>query len=456
MRGRTFKKCSVHGVVFESSSESRFQSDSVRQYLADEMDGRLQDFFLLLAVCHTLIIATPTDQNEGENEGESASAGGEEGRDDGREGLHSLYQGESPDELALCMGASDVGYTFSKRGRKTVEVTVAGESTPRVYEVLAVNAFSSKRKRMSVVVRTPSGSIEVLCKGADNVMADRAATAPPSLEEHLHAFACEGLRTLVMGKREVSASEWSQWSAEHAQASIALNGRAERLSALAEAIERDLDIIGASAIEDKLQENVPGTIADLHQAGIKLWVLTGDKVETAINIGFSANVLTGAMTLHRLELSDNQDFSASQRTEDIANKLQHLHDTLHRTSRESKRPGSPSPQLQGAGNALVLTGPALALILSDEGTRQRLLEVGVQCAVVVACRVSPAQKAELVKLVQRGVKPRPVTLAIGDGANDVPMLQQAQVRRWEGCSVRLCRGMVGVHMRMPVQRNKCE
>ena len=428
MRCRTFKKCSVDGVVFESSSDSRFDSDSVRQYLADELDGQLQDFFLIMAVCHTLIIATPTDKSEGKSESEAAGTSGGES-DGGHQGLHSLYQGESPDELALCMGASEVGYTFSKRGRKTIEVTVAGEPTPRVYEVLAVNAFSSKRKRMSVVVRTPFGSIELLCKGADNVMTDRAVTTPPSLEKHLHAFACEGLRTLVMGKRVVSSSEWAQWSAEHMQASIALNGRAERLSALAEAIERDFDIIGASAIEDKLQESVPRTIADLHQAGIKLWVLTGDKVETAINIGFSANVLTGAMILHKLEISDSQDFPPSQRTEDIADKLQHLHDTLHRNTlgQKSTTRAPLSHQLQEAGNALVLTGPALTLILSDQGMRQQLLEVGVQCAVVMACRVSPAQKAELVKLVQRGLKPRPVTLAIGDGANDVPMLQQAQV-----------------------------
>ena len=388
----------------------------------DMQDGQLDDFFLVLAVCHTIIVT------------QSGGAGGEPRRED--------YQGESPDELALVFGACDAGFTFLNRAQNTVHVTISRngeEKEHKQFEILAINQFSSLRKRMSVVVRTPSGSIELLCKGADNVMHQISAHPSNQLAEHLREFACEGLRTLVMGKRVLAPEEWQRWSSQLKQANLALQGRKEQLFALAAEIERDLDILGATAIEDKLQEDVPSTIADLGAAGIKLWVLTGDKLETAVSIGFSANVLNQSMTIHQIDLKDT-DSPINEQFKDVSSQIQTLHERLCPQNGSTRSDGAAAASEGdeeatdddgGGTHALVITGPALSYILNSQVLKQTLLDVGIKCAVVLACRTSPAQKALLVKLVQLGVKPRPVTLAIGDGANDVPMLQQAQVWcRW--------------------------
>lgn len=409
---RKFNKCSINGKTYSAASP---------ELIEDMRTGVLDNFFMLLSVCHTVIIA----QANAEEEKDIPDA--------------SAYQAESPDELALVLGARDTGFIFANRQQDTVSVAIdRGDGDKQIvqYEVLAVNQFSSLRKRMSCVVRTPSGSIELLCKGADNIIRERSVAFEQSLVEHLHEFACEGLRTLVMGKRTIPPEEWDQWSAEHADANLALEGRKERLFKLAAEIERDLEIVGASAIEDRLQEDVPNTISDMHAAGIKLWVLTGDKLETAISIGFSANVLNQSMTIHQVNIND-PDGDTSTQYQDISEQMQKLKvgvcgsddgapspDAL---ASEEKKDDAAEHQSGSTVHALVITGPALSFILNSQVLKEILLNVGIRCSVVLACRVSPAQKALLVQLVQLGVRPRPVTLAIGDGANDVPMIQQAQV-----------------------------
>ena len=408
---RKFNKCSINGKTYSAGSPELMQ---------DMRDGKLDNFFILLGVCHTVIIA---QANAEEKQIPDVSA----------------YQAESPDELALVLGARDTGFIFSRRQQNTVRVSInRGEGDMEVveYEVLAVNQFSSLRKRMSMVVRTPSGAVELLCKGADNIIRERSLHFESDLIDHLKQFACEGLRTLVMGKRTIPAEEWAKWSAELNEANLALEGRKERLSELAAEIEKGLEIIGASAIEDKLQEDVPRTISDLHAAGIKLWVLTGDKLETAISIGFSANVLNQSMTIHQVKIND-PDGDKSAQYQDISDQMQELKarvcdpgdgaPTPSAPASEEKNHAAPEQQSGSTVHALVITGPALSFILSSQVLKEILLNVGIRCSVVLACRVSPAQKALLVQLVQLGVKPRPVTLAIGDGANDVPMIQQAQV-----------------------------
>ena len=228
------------------------------------------------------------------------------------------------------------------------------------WTILAVNKFDSTRKRMSILLRSPPemGSAPILfCKGADSAMLDpeiraganntlysvieddldddgdncgNRATASHStiignttigsdfnmattlgMESHLGEFASEGLRTLVLGVRFLTDDECNAWLETHAAATTAMKGRAEKLTAAAAEIERELHIVGATAIEDKLQVGVPATIANLGQAGIKLWVLTGDKRETAIEIGYSTKVLTPSM--HLTQIADRgTDFVRAQ------------------------------------------------------------------------------------------------------------------------------------------------
>ena len=204
------------------------------------------------------------------------------------------------------------------------------------WSVLAVNKFDSTRKRMSILLRSPPefGSCAVLlCKGADSAMLDPEVTASSQtlfkesndpredsewemakmlgIEAHLGEFASEGLRTLVLGVRFLTDEQCNEWVSEYTTAATAITGRNEKLTKVAFAIERDLHIVGATAIEDKLQVNVPDTISQLEKAGIKLWVLTGDKRETAVEIGYSTKVLTPRM--HLTQMADHgEEFVRAQ------------------------------------------------------------------------------------------------------------------------------------------------
>ena len=127
-------------------------------------------------------------------------------------------------------------------------------------------------------------------------------------------YATEGLRTLCIACRDVSDAEYRQWSAIYDRAAQTINGRGEALDNAAELIEKEMFLLGATAIEDKLQDGVPDTIHTLQMAGIKVWVLTGDRQETAINIGMSCRLISESMNLVRNTLSGSErpDLSRQQ------------------------------------------------------------------------------------------------------------------------------------------------
>lgn len=154
---------------------------------------------------------------------------------------------------------------------------------------------------MSVIVGCPDNSVKVFVKGADNSMfavTDKSinSVVVRDTETHLHNYSSLGLRTLVVGMRELSGPDFERWQAAYEKANSALLGRASLLRSVATSIENNLSLLGASGIEDKLQQGVPEAIEALRQAGIKVWVLTGDKQETAISIGYSCKLLTSQMT----------------------------------------------------------------------------------------------------------------------------------------------------------------
>lgn len=239
-------------------------------------NGALIDEFLtLLAVCHT-VIPEHDELNPGK----------------------VIYQASSPDEAALVDGASSLGYLFHTRKPKSVTISVSG--VDKEYEVLCVNEFNSTRKRMSVLTRTPDGKIKLMIKGADTVIYERlkgGCTYKEKTSEHLEEYANEGLRTLVLAYRDVPQDEYEAWYKVFVQASAEINNRQDHLDKAAEMIEHDLVLLGATAIEDKLQDGVPDTIHTLMEGGCKIWVLTGDRQETAINIGFSCKLITSDMIM---------------------------------------------------------------------------------------------------------------------------------------------------------------
>jgi len=387
------------------------------------------------------------------------------------------YQAESPDEGALVEGAAVAGYILCGRTEHTIcGTTPASGGRRRVWQILATNEFDNDRKRMSIFVREMEennyeprdskelsksshrlrGRIMLLCKGADNSMFSRAAQSSDDLDDlhkTLDTFAAEGLRTLVFGVRVYSDEEYSHWySAHYSPAISAMHDRDILLKRAASEAENRLTIVGASAIEDKLQEGVPNTIATLADAGIKLWILTGDKRETAMEIGKSCRLLRPGMNiavlssssedrelqacLIELYLSANADFTLRKDTKlrvsarvEAFQRQRALGGNL--SNRKSVVWGQDAhqrlPNLTRAKRALVVDGEAMHKLFGDLALEAMLFCVLAVCDAVIACRVTPKQKAQLVLLVHEHVTPTPVTLAIGDGANDVNMIMSAQV-----------------------------
>lgn len=387
--------------------------------IQSKKDKDILEFFKLLSLCHTVMV----EEKEGE----------------------LIYQAASPDEGALVTAARNFGFVFLSRTQDTITISEMGKEN--TYEMLALLDFNSDRKRMSIILRFPDGRIRLYCKGADTVIYERISPRTrhkETTQEALDIFANETLRTLCLCYKDISQAEFDAWSRKHKEASVALSNREEALDVVYEQIEKDMLLIGATAIEDKLQDGVPETIAKLAKADIKIWVLTGDKKETAENIGYSCELLTDDMTIHY--------------GEDVNEKL---------TLRQANRRNNPVVKAKKVKepffnskekNALIITGGWLNEILYEKKKKRRRLrlrrlgkrptpsvpqdnqpmddyekemrqedfvDMACECSAVICCRVTPKQKANVVSLVKRYKKA--VTLSIGDGANDVNMIKTADI-----------------------------
>ena len=480
-------------------------------------------FLLSIALCHTCL---PEVQEDGSTD----------------------FQAASPDELALVRAAQELGYLIVDRNLSTItirhQVSADSEDIAKdVYEVLDVIEFSSKRKRMSVIVRFPNKRICVITKGADSVImarmklagfaskkaaeieervnkrrsleasmamarkssvhidpeaVGRRSSAAPSLStgrpslsrrstgskvnkpvrdeldhwlreretdvhvsnvdgadedaytprpsttlarqsmavsearssmqmawdeeeelveeamvndeatvverclQHINDFASEGLRTLLYGYRFVSDDEYAGWKKIYLDASTSLDDRERKIERAGELIELDLDLAGATAIEDKLQVGVPEAIDKLRRANIKMWMLTGDKRETAVNIGHSCRLIKDYSTVTILD----------QEIGDVDRAIGSALVTIN------------------AGNVahavVVVDGQTLSMIEESLALEKLFFDLAIVADSVICCRASPSQKAKLVKGIRNRVS-KSITLAIGDGANDIAMIQTAHV-----------------------------
>ncbi|NWQ71690.1 AT8B1 ATPase, partial [Neopipo cinnamomea] len=442
----TFKKCCINGQRYAGAPEvtrplsGLFSEQHVDfswnayadgkflfydHYLIEQIksgkEPEVHKFFFLLAICHTVMADTS----------------------DGERRLN--YQAASPDEGALVTAARHFGYVFLSRTQNTITLSEMGAQ--RTYDVLAILDFNSDRKRMSVIVREASGNIRLYCKGADTVIYERLHPRNPkreATEEALDVFANETLRTLCLCYRDISQDEFDAWNKKFVEASLATSNRDEALDKVYEEIEKNLILLGATAIEDKLQDGVPETISRLSKADIKIWVLTGDKKETAENIGFSCELLTEETAIC---------YGEDTRQTRLENQRNRAGSSTHSSLRMNE------PFFQGSKDrALIITGSWLNEILLEkkkkkkklklkfprtaeekkkqaekrrraeaykEQQQQNFVDLACECRAVICCRVTPKQKAMVVELVQKYKKA--VTLAIGDGANDVNMIKTAHI-----------------------------
>ncbi|XP_056232337.1 phospholipid-transporting ATPase ID isoform X1 [Seriola aureovittata] len=462
----TFNKCSINGksygdvydctgqrleitehtervdFSFNSLADPRFIFHDHALVEAVKLENpEVHAFFRLLALCHTVMAE---EKKEGE----------------------LFYQAQSPDEGALVTAARNFGFVFRSRTPDSVSIVEMGQQ--HSYELLAILDFNNVRKRMSVIVRTPEGKLSLYCKGADTIIYERLHQSCSKLmdvtTEHLNEFAGEGLRTLALAYKDLDEEYFNQWQQRHHEASTTLDDRESKLDQLYEEIEKDLLLLGATAIEDKLQDGVPQTIELLSKADIKIWVLTGDKQETAENIGYSCNLLREEMTEVfiisgntpedvREELRSERVLKNSVSVQIVSESLSdcRLHKLImklffvfflwSRNARTSMKPDAvdsmffPQKTLVNGVKAitdevvngeygLVINGHSLAYAL-ERSVEVEFLRTACMCKAVICCRVTPLQKAQVVELVKK--YKQAVTLAIGDGANDVSMIKAAHI-----------------------------
>ncbi|XP_059037500.1 probable phospholipid-transporting ATPase IM isoform X4 [Mustela lutreola] len=320
--------------------------------------------------------------------------------------------------------------TFQFFDHRLMESVKLGDS--KVYEFLRLLALChTVMSEENSAVRNPEGQIKLYSKGADTILFEKLHPSNEDLltltTDHLSEFAGEGLRTLAIAYRDLDDKYFKEWHKMLEDANTLKDERDERIAGLYEEIERDLMLLGATAVEDKLQEGVTETIASLSLANIKIWVLTGDKQETAINIGYACNMLTDDM---------NDVFIVAGNTAvEVREELRKAKENLFGQNRSSSNGhvvfekqqlelDSVVEETITGDYALIINGHSLAHALESD-VKNDLLELACMCKTVVCCRVTPLQKAQVVELVRN--YRNAVTLAIGDGANDVSMIKSAHI-----------------------------
>ncbi|XP_055617498.1 phospholipid-transporting ATPase IF isoform X2 [Toxorhynchites rutilus septentrionalis] len=331
------------------------------------------------------------------------------------------YQASSPDEKALVEACAMMGLVYVgddaeviniklrescvKRNVKSVYGEAPKEELVR-YQRLGVLEFTSDRKRMSVIVRDVQSQIWLYTKGAESHVLPLCTRTPSGLiistQRHINEFAKQGLRTLAVARRRLTQLEYSNYRNELIHAANSLTDRLSKVEECQRKIETGLELLGATAVEDALQDDIRDTLESLRKAGVKVWVLTGDKVETALNIALSCG--------HIPESAFRYFVTECTTTEQVQ---QHFDVFSFEMFRAPERE-----------YALLIDGSSLAIALRD--MKEVFRDVSIKCRAVLCCRLSPLQKCEVVQLMKT-VDSAPVTAAIGDGANDVSMIQEAHV-----------------------------
>ncbi|XP_044897231.1 probable phospholipid-transporting ATPase IIB isoform X13 [Felis catus] len=368
-----------------ASSTPPRKAQSSAPKVRKSVSSRVHEAVKAIALCHNV---SPVYESRAGVGGEAEYAEADQDFSDG----NRTYQAASPDEVALVQWTESVGLTLVSRDLGSMQLrTPSGQI--QTYCILQMFPFTSESKRMGVIVRDEStAEITFYMKGADVAMSS-VVQYNDWLEEECGNMAREGLRTLVVAKRALTEEQYQDFESRYSQAKLSIHDRALKVAAVVESLERQMELLCLTGVEDRLQADVRPTLELLRNAGIKIWMLTGDKLETATCIAKSSHLVSRTQDIHIFRPVTNRGEAHLE-----LNAFRRKHDC-----------------------ALVISGDSLEVCLKYY--EHELAELACQCPAVVCCRCSPTQKARIAKLLQHHTGKR--TCAVGDGGNDVSMIQAA-------------------------------
>ena len=347
----------------------------------------IHEFMLCLCLCNTIII---------DNKEKSLTG-------------NINYHGSSPDENALVYFARSQKYILKNISiDKTITLEINNEELN--YKLLNVLEYSSERKRMSVIVKNPQGKIILYAKGADSMIEkllepkNKFSKEYSSTVNNLDKFAKKGLRTLMIAYKYLNEGEYINWNNKLEKVKRNINHTEYQFNKLYDEIEKNLFVLGATAIEDQLQDEVEGILKSLLDIGIKVWMLTGDKLDTAQNIAVSCKLFKQTMKIYEIKNLQNIESLTSSLISILRDKI--FYDDLIK-------------------KGLLISSEELEMIFDNEKLLNVFYEIIIRCKSVVCCRASPKQKAKLVNLIK--ITDNSITMAIGDGANDMGMISEANI-----------------------------
>ncbi|XP_014977718.2 putative phospholipid-transporting ATPase IIB isoform X7 [Macaca mulatta] len=349
------------------------------------VSSRIHEAVKAIVLCHNV---TPVYESRAGVTGETEFAEADQDFSD----ENRTYQASSPDEVALVQWTESVGLTLVSRDLTSMQLkTPSGQVLS--FCILQLFPFTSESKRMGIIVRDEStAEITFYMKGADVAMSP-IVQYNDWLEEECGNMAREGLRTLVVAKKALTEEQYQDFESRYTQAKLSMHDRSLKVAAVVESLEREMELLCLTGVEDQLQADVRPTLEMLRNAGIKIWMLTGDKLETATCIAKSSHLVSRTQDIHIFRQVTNRGEAHLE-----LNAFRRKHDC-----------------------ALVISGDSLEVCLKYY--EHEFVELACQCPAVVCCRCSPTQKAHIVTLLQQHTGRR--TCAIGDGGNDVSMIQAA-------------------------------
>ncbi|KRX07251.1 P-type ATPase, cytoplasmic domain N [Pseudocohnilembus persalinus] len=361
----------------------------------------VRDFITALGLCHNV---TPVVNDDGEK----------------------ILQASSPDEFALVSFVESLNYQLYQRDDHKIILKNPSQGLEN-YQILNCFPFSSETKRMGILVRhLESNRLIFYLKGADSIMVNKVKNVYKStINDECDNLAREGLRTLVITQKPISEQFYQQWLKNYKKAQLSMQNRQKHTLEVQEMLEKDMDLLGITGVEDKLQEDVAHTIESLRNAGIKIWMLTGDKVETAKCIAISTGIRSHNQNL--FEMKDNQNDGFDDDDDDDLTEIEDQENNQQQIDQNQNYQFIYRDQLQQFSHkndtVLLIDGNTLTKVL--EHNEELFFKTAAQAPAVICCRCAPKQKSMITEKIIQYTKNR--VCCVGDGGNDVGMIQCSNI-----------------------------